>query len=1001
MTDFMRRIHLLALLLYSLLAVALTWPLAAQITTHVPGSDVWAYDEYTFLWNIWYFKHALIDQLSSPLHTDLIFYPLGMGLVMYTFNLVAAALALPIHLATGNVPLASNLVNLASTALAGYGAFLLAFYLLRPAAASGGAHFPPFIAHRSSFILPAAAFIAGLVYAFASSRMVYLALGHYMIVTTQWLPFFLLYFVRTLERWRVRDAALAGLFAALCLLTDMLFGVMLALMAGVLLLDWWLRYRRERSRYGAAPTRPADDEGSRYGAAPTRPADDEGSRYGAAPTRPADAPSGWRRLGLLTLIGALAALLSAPLLIPTVREGLNADYAVQGWGMADQLSADLVGLVTPTELHPLWGSGDWEASLRAVQTGDSRFSDVNTVFVGYATLALAVLGAIVAGRRARAWLVIALIAFVLALGPLLQINGQSLYDLDGLQVTLPLPYILLHYLPFVKGFRAPNRFSLVLLQAMAVLAGYGAAWLLAKVAGARRRRTDEPEQISSSRFTPPVLRITLGLATLLAAAILFEHLAAPMPLTDARVPAPYAALAEQPGDWALLQLPMGWRNGFGVFGAEDTRIEWYQTVHGRPILSGNTSRNPAFKFEYFQRLPLLQAITGIERYQPPDEATDQAARASAAELMALWNVRYLAVNPPVAGRYPYTDTWQAAQDYALDVIPVDPNPVWNADGVQIYAVQQADVPFPFELDLGSRNTDPYRGPGWSVDEEDIGGTSGVWVDGREAELYLPLRFDGPAAESDETSSRPVDIVLRVQPFAHPDAPQQTLSVEMNGADLGVQPLQAGWQELRFHAPAEATVHGLNRLWLRFSHSARPVDVLPDQGLIGVTGVQAPVDIEINSGGAAQDLAFMTVTDPDGATTDASTGRRGYNLAVIDPTRGQVLEMAGFDTYANAFEADHMAQFIEDLPNGVIVLGATRGEAGASLNDRAIAALASLGSAVDLRATPGHGHAFVGVKGAAPGAAAEQTGPEGAYLRIAADRRELSAAVDWVRLEAAQ
>lgn len=961
----MRRIHLWALLLYGLLAVALTWPLAAQITTHVPGSDTWAYDEYTFLWNIWYFKHALIDQLSTPLHTDLLFYPVSMGLVMYTFNLLAAALALPIHLATGNIPLASNLINLASTALAGYGTFLLVLYLLsRPPVTSDQSplkgHLSPATSHLPPFTLPAA-FIAGLIYAFASSRMVYLALGHYMIVTTQWLPFFLLYFVRTLDRWRTHDAVMAGIFGALCLLTDMLYGVILALMAGVLLADWWLRQRSAR-RAG------------------------QGTETSTA----------WRRLGQLAIVGGLAALLSAPLLLPTVREGLNADYAVEGWGMADQLSADLVGLVTPTELHPVWGSGDWEASLRAVQTGDSRFRDVNTVFVGYATLALAVLGAVVAGRRARAWLAIALVAFVLALGPLLQINGQSLYDLDGLQVTVPLPYIVLHYLPFVQGFRAPNRFSLVLLQALAVLAGYGAAWLLVKVAGARWLRTDRPEQTQphASRFTAHVSRAHLAwaLAFLLSAAVLFEHLAVPMPLTDARVPAPYRELANEPGDWTLMQLPMGWRNGFGVFGAEDTRVEWYQSTHGQPILSGNTSRNPAFKFEYFERLPLLQAITGIEMYQPPDEATDQAARASAAELMALWNVRYLAVNPPVTGRYPYTDTWQAAQDYALDVIPVDPQPVWDEDGVRVYAVQQADVPFPFELDLGSRNTDAYRGPGWSADEGDIGGASGAWVDGRAAELYLPLRFD---------TAQPVDVVLRVQPLAYPGAPPQTLSLEMNGVDLGTETLQPGWQEVRFSAPAEATRSGLNRLTLRLSASARPSDVLPGQGTIGSTGAQAPADIEINSGGAAQDLAFITVTTPDGATSDASAGRRGYNLAAIDPATGEVLDVRGFDTFANAGEADRMAQFIEDLPDGVIVAGAARGDAGAALTERAVQALASLGSSVDLRTTPGYGHAFVGVKGAASGAAAEQIGSEGAYLRLAADRRDLSAALDWVRLEAAQ
>jgi hypothetical protein len=958
----MRRIHLWVLLLYGLLAVALTWPLVTQITTHVPGSDTWAYDEYTFLWNIWYFKHALIDQLSTPLHTDLIFYPVGMGLVMYTFNLLAATLALPLHLATDNIPLASNLINLASTALAGYGTFLLVLYLLRrppvnseQSPVNGRSSLTTF--HLSPFALPAA-FIAGLIYAFASSRMVYLALGHYMIVTTQWLPFFLLYFVRTLDRWRTRDALIAGVFAALCLLTDMLYGVLIALMAGVLLLDWWLGYRRQRRAGQAAQAVP------------------------------------WTRaLGRLAGMVAVAALLSAPLLVPTVREGLDADYAVEGWGMSDQLSADLVGLVTPTDLHPLWGD-DWETTLRAVQTGESRFRDVNTVFVGYVTLALAVLGAIVAGRRARPWLAIALIAFVLALGPLLQINGQSVYDLDGLEVTVPLPYILLHYLPFVQGFRAPNRFSLVLLQALAVLAGYGAAWLLVKVAGARHPRPDQPEQGDASRITHHASRrpLAIALAIVLAAAVLFEHLAVPMPLTDARVPAPYSELARAPEGGAVLQLPMGWRNGFGVFGAEDTRVEWYQTVHGRPILSGNTSRNPAFKFEYFQRLPLLQAITGIEMYQPPDELRDQAARAQAAELMALWDVRYLAVNPPVPGRFPYIDTWQATQDYVLDVIPIDPQPLWDADGVQIYAVQQPAVPFPFELDLGSGNTDAYRGPGWSVDEGDIGGASGVWVDGRAAELFLPLRFETAA---------PLDVVLRVQPFAHPGAPQQTLSLEMNGVDLGTQALQPGWQEVRFRAPAEATRSGLNRLWLRFSHSARPIDVLPGQAMIGATGVQSPVDIEINSGGAAGDFAFMTVADPHGMTSDVSAGRRGYNLAAVDPKSGKVLDVRGFDTFANEFEADRLAQFIEGLPNGVLVLGAARGEAGVSLNDRAIAALASVGSAVDLRNTPGHGHALIGVKGAAPGAAAEETGPGGAYLRVAADRRDLSAAVDWVRLEAAQ
>ena len=567
-----RRSFLLVLLLFAGLALALTWPLVTRLATHVPGSDTWAYDEYTFLWNIWYFKAALIDQHISPLFTDLTFYPLGMGLVMYTFNLMASAVALPIHLATGNVALSSNLVNLASSVLGGFGAYLLALYLLRTRPRPSGLRPQTPVPSPQALLLHAPAIIAGLIYAFASSRSVYLALGHYMIVTTQFVPFFLLYFVRLLDHGRRRDALMAGLFAALNLFTDMLFGVLLGLMAAVLLVDWWLQRRKQPAKRAAGPT-------------------------------------GRALLVNLAIMVALAAVISAPLLIPTLREGVSADYAVEGWGHSEKLSADLAGMVTPTDLHPVFGN-DWVDSLRAVETGESPFADINTVFVGWATLALALLGAVVGGRRSRAWAAIALIAGLLALGPLLQINGQALFDLDGLAVNFPLPYLVLHYLPFIKGFRAPNRFSIDLMQALAVLAGFGAAWLLGKVAGGgeekETREIRETEQevetpVSSPRPTPHTRRPKLAaiLAVVLAAAVIFEHLAVPLPLTNSRVPAPYREIAAQPGEFALLQLPMGWRNGFGVFGTEDTRVEWYQTEHQRPILSGNTSRNPTVQVRVF------------------------------------------------------------------------------------------------------------------------------------------------------------------------------------------------------------------------------------------------------------------------------------------------------------------------------------------------------------------------------------------------------------------
>src|SRR5512133_2733127 len=100
----------------TLLAGGLSWPLVAHLSDRVPGTATWAFDESTFLWNIWYFRHALLDLHTSPLYTDLIWFPLGTNLTLYTFNFFNALVGLPVYLAA-NIPLASNLTLWLSTVL--------------------------------------------------------------------------------------------------------------------------------------------------------------------------------------------------------------------------------------------------------------------------------------------------------------------------------------------------------------------------------------------------------------------------------------------------------------------------------------------------------------------------------------------------------------------------------------------------------------------------------------------------------------------------------------------------------------------------------------------------------------------------------------------------------------------------------------------------------------------------------------------------------------------
>jgi len=959
---------------FVVLTLILTWPVASFLGSRIPGTATWAFDESTFAWNIWYFKHALLDLHISPLHTELIWYPLGIDLVLYTFNFFNVIIALPLLLAT-NVPLASNVTVLLATILSGFGAYLLTCYVLRSAyCVSGQAHNERRNTEYEirTTALRLAAVLAGIIYAFASNRAIYAALGHYNFTTTQWLPFYALYLLKTLREPRPKNAVLAGFFLALAALTDMTFAALLAMFTLIVLLVMW---RELTARWAAVKS--------------------------------------------LLLAGAVAAIIWAPVLIPIAREFVTGNYGVSGWGESVKLSADAVGLVTPTDLNPLAndrraGSDIWPAALRAVEEGKGRFGDINTVFLGFVTLALAVIGAIAARRRLAAWIWTALVFGILALGPLLQIAGRYRFSLDNLLpegVTLPLPFTLLHFLPFISANRAPNRNSTILMLALAVLAGYGVAWLLAKISKSANQQIANSKWQSSesanqrmapaggewqmaeggrstddvSRFTHPLVYLS---TCLLAALVILEHLAVPLPTTDARIPEVYRRIGAQPGEFAVMQLPLGWRDSYGVLGSEQTNLQYFQTGHGKPIIGGNISRAPADKMGHFARIPLFKALTDLELYREVDPQTDTAARAGAGPLMSLYDVRYFVTTPPIPGRFPYQDTWKRTEDYALDVLPLEKPAVWEQDGYRAYRVVQPPIAFPFRVDVGTPGAEPYLGGGWDVrtDEQPYNATAN-WATDRTAELYLPL-----------DAAKDATLRLSIAPLNYPSAPAQKLTVHVNDVPvLRDHALAPGWQTVEANVPAAATRRGPNRVRLEFASATSPRIVSPDaasRAVIGGTSIVSPVNLDAH--GFSE--AYISAFGPDGQEVKASTNRRGYNVAVFDQRTGRLLETRGFDTAANSYEADALAAYLSSISRGRIIALATKGDATAHLTPAAITALRGLGSRaaspVDLA---GQSHALVGVRGAAPGSAAEEIKPGDAFVRVAGDFRTLAAALDWVEL----
>ena len=281
------------------------------------------------------------------------------------------------------------------------------------------------------------------------------------------------------------------------------------------------------------------------------------------------------------------------------------------------------------------------------------------------------------------------------------------------------------------------------------------------------------------------------------------------------------------------------------------------------------------------------------------------------------------------------------------------------------------------------------GEGWAGGEE-IQGVTASWAVAQDAQVFLP-----------ETGGAAYRLTMTAMPFEYPGASEQGVSLSVNGHQLERAAMSSGWDEISWDIPADLVRAGLNDIRFGFDRLDAPADVVPGNGEIGATGLQTPVDLEVNSGGPA-DFAYIVVGSGDEAQ-DGSVHSPGYNVAVIHPRSGKLLDQQGFDTTPGGSESESaaLAEMIDAVPEGQLVVVAMQGDGAAHLTEDAVQALTLIGGQVDPRGTTGWSHAIIGVKGAGQGSALEVAGPDNGWLRAAPDRRTLAIAVDlilWERME---
>jgi len=79
----------------------------------------------------------------------------------------------------------------------------------------------------------------------------------------------------------------------------------------------------------------------------------------------------------------------------------------------------------------------------------------------------------------------------------------------------------------------------------------------------------------------------------------------------------------------------------------------------------------------------------------------------------------------------------------------------------------------------------------------------------------------------QVADTPPTFVTEARPFAHPDAPQQRLTVLLNDVEIDAFDMRARWTTYEIDLPAGVVHPGWNVIELRFAHSLRPADFDPE------------------------------------------------------------------------------------------------------------------------------------------------------------------------------
>lgn len=579
------------------LAVVWTWPLVTDLSGQLPGLGNGG-DSQQFLWNFWWMRTALASG-QDVFFTSYMLAPAGASLVLHTFTPLPAFAGATV---LGSLPVAAalNVTVLAGLFLNGFCAYLLCWRLSDDRAA---------------------AVLGGMIFACSSYLTGHLS-GHFNLTHAWTIPLFALAALRAMRSGLIWSV-LAGLVLGVTFYIDYYYLVyecgLAVLIAATTNRDWSIAWTGSGSAGRIRAARVVLSLAALVGLLVVAIivtggfSIDMGGRTISARGlfNPLQmfwilaACWAWLRFGprilaarinsetrLVTKLAVMALTLfivALPLIPSAIGLFRSGDYVTQTYFWRNAPGGiDLAALVAGPPFHGLAGPFVRDLYLAF---GVGQFEEVieENGWMGIVPvlLAAAALRRHRADPSVRQWTVIGLVFFVWALGPHLRVFGMN--------TAMILPQALLRYIPIVNNVRIPGRAMVVVTLGLAALAS-----------------------VFIARWRPSAIGRRTALAAL-GFFLVVESAPSPFPVVKLAAPQLYQTLRDRPEAGAVLELPLGIRDGLGGRGSFNEMQFYYQTVHGRPLVGGYLSRLPTSVVAAYASDPLLNFL--LDASEPDGKIT--------------------------------------------------------------------------------------------------------------------------------------------------------------------------------------------------------------------------------------------------------------------------------------------------------------------------------------------------------------------------------------------